>query len=234
MLDLRGICVIFKPPGWETDVYDVEKFGVPITPTARNHLLSTFLASRFVKDAFPICHLAQYGFGLIHRLDQMSSGLLVGTTSFSAHSLLQFQMCSYQIHREYCVLCHGSVPRSLAIRQRILEGAVRGRCTFGERCRVHVRGKPAQTHVLPCAHGKLEDSFSLVAISIFTGRQHQIRVHLQNMGHPTVYDGRYFAQDVLLRSSLADLRRAPTECPRPRSLPDRHRFELSLRGCSLW
>lgn len=239
--DVPGIIVIFKPAGWETDVYDVEKYGTPLTPVARYYLLSTFMATHFAKEEFPISHSVAHGFGFVHRLDQMSSGLIIAATTFACHYLLQWQMCSYMIQRQYVVLCHGflrPMVGGLRIHARILEGATRARSTYGERCRVDSRGKPAQTFVTVAAHERLglaEEPLSLVAVAIVTGRQHQIRVHLQHVGHPTVYDGRYVEQDVLLQGvSLTDLPRAPAECPAPRPLPEKHRMELSLRGAYPW
>jgi len=265
-----GLVVIFKPSGWETDVYDVAKFGVPITPVARFYLLSTFIGSKFSKHVFPICHSAEHGFGFVHRLDQMSSGLIIAATKFETHFCLQWQMSCYLIEREYFVLCHGFaavVKDFLRINARILEGKIRARSTFGERCRVSSRGKPAVTQASPTSHLRLfrSDSdastctlsapqrvvpggerLSSVAVAIVTGRQHQIRVHMQLVGHPTVYDGRYVHQDIVLRwrSNGLDLPRSlklagqsgadRQNCFRLRPLPDKHRAELTLRGAYPW
>merc|ERR1711937_218074 len=186
VVDARGLIVIFKPAGWETDVYDVAKYGVPITPVARFYLLSSFLAANFPKEAFPICHSVTHGFGFVHRLDQMSSGLIIGTTCFESHFYLQWQMCCYFIAREYFVSCHGFPISSLdKVCGRILEGAIRARSTYGERCRVDERGKPASSRIHSVSHLHLEqgqEPLGLVIIKILTGRQHQIRVHLQHVG----------------------------------------------------
>mmetsp|Transcript_86169 Transcript_86169/g.257187 ORF Transcript_86169/g.257187 Transcript_86169/m.257187 type:complete len:286 (+) Transcript_86169:58-915(+) len=237
VLGVPGIVVIFKPAGWETDVYDVERYGTPVTAVARYYLLSSFMAARFPKEQYPISHSVAHGFGFVHRLDQMSSGLILAATNFACHFLLQWQMCSYIIQRQYVVLCHDIMPSMVGgsrIHARILEGATRARCTFGERCRVDGRGKPAKTFASVAAHERLRPAggaASLVAVAIVTGRQHQIRVHLQHIGHPTVYDGRYVEQEVLLQGArLAHLSRAPDELPAPRPLPAWHRLELSLRG----
>eukprot|EP00746_Dinoflagellata_sp_MGD_P157960 gnl/MRDRNA2_/MRDRNA2_86354_c0_seq3.p1 gnl/MRDRNA2_/MRDRNA2_86354_c0~~gnl/MRDRNA2_/MRDRNA2_86354_c0_seq3.p1 ORF type:complete len:172 (-),score=9.31 gnl/MRDRNA2_/MRDRNA2_86354_c0_seq3:47-562(-) len=169
----------------------------------------------------------------------MSSGLIIGTTCFESHFYLQWQMCCYFIAREYFVSCHGFPISTLdKVCGRILEGAIRARSTYGERCRVDDRGKPACSRIHSISHLHLqegEEPVGLVVIKILTGRQHQIRVHLQHVGHPTVYDGRYVEQDVLLRGlRLADADRAPPGDAILRPLPDRHRWELSLRGSYPW
>lgn len=240
-VNLPGLIVILKPAGWETDVYDVAKFGVPITPVARFYLLSTFLAKNFPRERYPICHSVEHGFGFVHRLDMMSSGLILATTSFECHSLLQWQMASYLIQREYMVLCHGCPgpwAGPISIAARVLEGTARARSTFGERCRTSARGKPAQTRVVVSTHQRLalgEEQLGVLVISIVTGRQHQIRVHLQHIGHPTVYDGRYVEQDVLLAgATLSECTPDLGDRPRLRPLPEKHRAELSLRGAYPW
>lgn len=151
-------------------------------------------------------------------------------------------MCTYLIQREYVVLCHGfldSASGVLDISGRILEGQIRlrARSMYGERCRVDNHGKPAQSKVRPISHVHLDfqELFSILAVSIVTGRQHQIRTHLQHVGHPTVYDGRYVLQEVLLQNCrLEDVAHAPADPPRPRPLPEWHRAELELRGAYPW
>lgn len=236
--------VVLKPAGWETDVYDVSRYGVPITPVAREYLLSTFMGDLFSKEEHPVCHSPSDGFGFIHRLDQMSSGLILAATRYESLLFLQLQMCCYDIARQYFVLCHGPVRPSaevLQMRGRILEGERSTRCTQGGRSRVDARGKPAESRALPAAHLQLqaEGAFTAVVISIVTGRQHQIRAHLQHIGHPSVYDGRYVLPQIFLRGGAADggLRfgdaaRVSEDIPQPRPLPAWFQAELRLRGAN--
>eukprot|EP00439_Symbiodinium_sp_Y106_P053049 s1147_g7.t1 len=100
VVNAPGFIVLMKPAGWETDVYDVSKLGVPISPVTRFYLLSSFLAASGNEEQFPISRSADSGFGFIHRLDQMSSGLILTASCFLYHAFLQFQMATYQIDRE--------------------------------------------------------------------------------------------------------------------------------------
>ncbi|CAE7223687.1 unnamed protein product, partial [Symbiodinium natans] len=67
IVNVPGFIVLMKPAGWETDVYDVSKFGVPISPVARFYLLSSFLAAHSNEEQFPISRCAESGYGFIHR-----------------------------------------------------------------------------------------------------------------------------------------------------------------------
>merc|ERR1712216_695596 len=65
-------------------------------------------------------------------------------------------------------------------------------------------GKPSQTQVSVQAHvaaapeGEDQGRMCIVAIRIFTGRRHQIRVHLRHCGHPTITDARYTCREAYL------------------------------------
>merc|ERR1712224_31674 len=61
------------------------------------------------------------------------------------------------------------------------------------------KGKPSMTCLKVLAHlGRQQQNFSLVAVRICTGRQHQIRAHTTHIGHPTVCDSKYTAPLVFL------------------------------------
>merc|ERR1712061_781089 len=64
---------------------------------------------------------------------------------------------------------------------------------------------------------RAEETFTLMAIQIVTGRRHQIRLHTSHIGHPTVCDGKYAARDMLRSDS--------SWCPRNFL----HRYRLTFR-----
>jgi 23S rRNA pseudouridine1911/1915/1917 synthase len=123
--------------------------------------------------------------GIVHRLDRDTSGLLVVARSEEALRLLQEALAQRQIEREYLALVDGRPPaRSGTIEAPIgRDPRVRTRMAIGGD---HPR--EARTHfTLESALGR----HSLLRLRLETGRTHQIRVHLQAIGHPVCGDPEY-------------------------------------------
>jgi 23S rRNA pseudouridine1911/1915/1917 synthase len=129
--------------------------------------------------------------GIVHRLDRDTSGLLVVARSEEAHGLLQAALAARLIEREYLALVLGRPPaRSGTIDAPIgRDPQVRTRMAIGGNA-----PREARTHF------KLERAlpdFSLLSVRLETGRTHQIRVHMQAIGHPVAGDPEYGAPGAL-------------------------------------
>jgi 23S rRNA pseudouridine1911/1915/1917 synthase len=123
--------------------------------------------------------------GIVHRLDRDTSGLLVVASSEQAHALLQQALRERLIEREYVALVEGRPPaRTGTIEAPIgRDPRVRTRMAVGG-----TAPREARTHfTLERSLGRV----SLLRLRLDTGRTHQIRVHLQAIGHPVCGDPVY-------------------------------------------
>jgi 23S rRNA pseudouridine1911/1915/1917 synthase len=123
--------------------------------------------------------------GIVHRLDRDTSGLLIVSRSEEAHRLLQAALSERLIEREYLALVQGRPPaRSGTIDAPIgRDPRVRTRMTVGG-----LNPREARTHF---TLDRALKSSSLLRLRLETGRTHQIRVHLQAIGHPVCGDPEY-------------------------------------------
>ncbi len=123
--------------------------------------------------------------GIVHRLDRDTSGLLVVARTEEALSRLQRALADRLIEREYLALVEGRPPaRSGTIEAPIgRDPRARTRKTVGGS-----GARDARTHFT--LERALADT-SLLRLRLETGRTHQIRVHLQAIGHPVCGDPEY-------------------------------------------
>ena len=129
--------------------------------------------------------------GIVHRLDRDTSGLMVVARSEEAHRRLQSALSAREIEREYLALVEGRPPaRTGTIEAPIgRDPRVRTRMAVGGSA-----PREARTHF------ELERALvdtSLLRLRLDTGRTHQIRVHLQAIGHPVCGDPEYGSAGML-------------------------------------
>merc|ERR1712194_636340 len=166
-LDLQDRLVLFKLPGWEVD------YGID-TVTDHGLKISRYLQTR-LPDQCPIFWDTAHCYGLLHRLDIPSSGLLLVAKRYEAYYDLKLQLNAGALIRDYVVVCHGHLPSSLTEIDAPIHATPKSR----NPSRGVPTGKPSRTLLKVQAHtSRGAEKFSLVAIRIITGRQHQIRVHM--------------------------------------------------------
>jgi 23S rRNA pseudouridine1911/1915/1917 synthase len=149
--------------------------------------------------------------GIVHRLDKQTSGAIVVAKDDITHRKLGEMFSTRRIVKTYIALVHGSLPKNnVTVNLPIARDLVR-------RTRMTARradGRSAVSHVrvverLATPFGE----FTLVEVTIETGRTHQIRVHLQSLGHPVVGDTLYGASR-RIRSQAAGSAEAGIELAR--------------------
>jgi 23S rRNA pseudouridine1911/1915/1917 synthase len=128
--------------------------------------------------------------GIVHRLDRDTSGLLVVACSEEAHALLQAALRARLIEREYLALVEGLPPA----RTGTIEAPIARHPRIRTRMAVDPSGREARTHFELLQ--RLQSS-SLLRLRLDTGRTHQIRVHMQAIGHPVCGDPEYGAPGLL-------------------------------------
>ncbi len=124
--------------------------------------------------------------GIVHRLDRDTSGLLVTALSPKAYAQLGAALRSREIKRRYLTLVHGVMETTRGAVEAPLGPDPRRR---GRRA-VVAGGKYALTHYRMVRSGD-DPPLSLLEIELDTGRTHQIRVHMASIGRPVVGDRFY-------------------------------------------
>ncbi len=129
--------------------------------------------------------------GIVHRLDRETSGLLVVARSEETHGLLQAAIAQRRVEREYLALVLGRPPaRSGTVEAPIgRDPQVRTRMAIGGNA-----PREARTHF---TLERALSGFTLLRVRLETGRTHQIRVHMQAIGHPVAGDPEYGAPGAL-------------------------------------
>ena len=179
----NDLAVINKPP------------GLVVHPAAGNyaHTLVNALLYRFreLSDVNPDRP------GIVHRLDKETSGLMVIAKNNAAHLALAAQFAKHSVKRKYIALVKGKVEFD----ENIIELPI-GRhpfkrknmsVGFGEKTRY------AKTYYRTL---KRNAGFSVLELEPFTGRTHQLRVHLSFLGHAVLGDNKYGRNNDFARLAL--------------------------------
>jgi 23S rRNA pseudouridine1911/1915/1917 synthase len=127
--------------------------------------------------------------GIVHRLDADTSGLMVVARTLAAQTDLVRQLQERTVYREYWAIVLGEPRRSGTIDAAIGRDP---RNPLRFRVSHAASARPARTHYTRIASTLHEGvALSWLACRLETGRTHQIRVHLEHLGHPLVGDPVY-------------------------------------------
>lgn len=128
--------------------------------------------------------------GIVHRIDKDTSGLLVACKNNMAHKSLSEQFFNKTVSRKYYAIVYGEIKHKLGKIDAPIGRSPNNRQMMG----IVQDGKSAVTHfkVLERFNG-----YTFVELSLETGRTHQIRVHMQYIGHPLVGDPVYGPKNVI-------------------------------------
>ncbi|WP_165173508.1 RluA family pseudouridine synthase [Adlercreutzia sp. ZJ242] len=132
--------------------------------------------------------------GIVHRLDRDTSGLMLAAKTDEAGLALMDDIRARAIDRRYIALVHGVMAHDTGMVDAPIARAA------SERTRMAVRDVPSAREAITTfrvlerfEHARRDDGYTLIECKLFTGRTHQIRVHMQYTRHPIVGDPVYVA-----------------------------------------
>ncbi|CAM4163373.1 pseudouridine synthase [Streptococcus penaeicida] len=122
--------------------------------------------------------------GIVHRIDKDTSGLLMVAKNDKAHHILADELKAKKSLRKYLAIVHGNLPND----RGMIEAPIGRSDKDRKKQAVSVKGKDAVTRF-----NVLErfGDYTLLELTLETGRTHQIRVHMAYIGHPVAGDPLY-------------------------------------------
>lgn len=180
----------------DEDIAIIDKpSGLVVHPAPGNyeHTLVNALLARFKR----LSDINPQRPGIVHRLDKETSGLLVIAKNNSSQLALGRQFARHSIKRKYIALVKGKMEFD----ENIIEIPI-GRHPFKRKnmaAGFGIKTKYAKTYYHTLKRSK---DFSLLELEPFTGRTHQLRVHLAFIGHPVLGDSKYGKNNPFSRLAL--------------------------------
>ena len=195
-----GFLIVNKPAG-------------VVTQPGTKHSYDTLLNGLFARDGYVFQNLGKVrDFGLIHRLDRPTSGLLVVGRKAKAYDHIRQQLHARTVQKTYLAIVHGGLPDG-RIQEKTPIKEVR---TRGRKRAMLGAGRGAQSALTQFEVEVRSKINALVVCRPKTGRLHQVRVHLAHRGCPIVGDFEYG-------------RRLPLDRSLPRSVIALHAAELAFK-----
>lgn len=142
--------------------------------------------------------------GIVHRLDMDTSGLMLAAKTDECGNALMEAIRERSVDRRYLALVHGIIPRDTGIVDAPIARHPKDRTRMSIRDCPSARDAVTTFTVLERFEAGIRDSgYTLIECKLFTGRTHQIRIHMEYTRHPVVGDPIYRAH--MPKHELANL-----------------------------
>ena len=185
-----------------------KKAGMVVHPGHGNYTGTLVNALTWHLKDLPLFQNGDMRAGLVHRIDKNTSGILVIAKNERAHAELAKQFYDHTIDRTYVALVWGNMPED--------EGTITGHIARSKKDRLKMAvcpegniGKHAVTHYKVL---KRLGYVNLIECKLETGRTHQIRVHMEYIGHPLFNDERYGGDQILKGTTFTKYKQFVANC----------------------
>ncbi len=171
------VLMVSKPAGLLTH---------PEKSSDKNTLIDQILYYLYEKGQYNPSKEASFTPAVCNRLDRNTSGIVIAGKSLRAVQAVNEAIAKQKLDKYYLTLVKGSVTEAREISSFLSKDAERNQVQLSER---KTEGaKKVVTCYRPVAVAK---GFSLLEIRLVTGKSHQIRAHMQSIGHPVAGDRKY-------------------------------------------
>lgn len=197
-------------PYEDNDIIIINKeAGMVVHPGHGNYSGTLVNALTFHLQGLPLFEKGDLRAGLVHRIDKNTSGLLVVAKNERAHAFLARQFFDHTIRRVYHALVWGNFDQD----EGIIEGNIARHISDRLKMAVYPPdgpvGKTAVTHYRVL---KRLGYVTLLECRLETGRTHQIRVHMESIGHPLFNDERYGGDRILKGTTFTKYKQFVENC----------------------
>ena len=137
----------------------------------------------------------------VHRLDMSTSGILLMARSAALHRTLSIAFQDRAVKKRYVAVVDGQMLKSSSEEWQLIDKPIANDWINRPLMKIDPQeGKPSQTHYKVISYNSNNDTTRLELAPI-TGRTHQLRVHLQSLGHPILGDHLYASPVTMAKSA---------------------------------